>query len=304
LLEGGGFLKDEDKYAIGFEVALGNAREGLKEELRATVDPAKVRFVLLMSLVTYMALLAFPDVLTKGAAATLGLGLSAYIGVRAVWHLVSGYLEMRQEIEAATSFAEVEAAGRRYGLLMGEETARVLVATVTALLTQGGMVSRLMGLPNAAQASAALAADSGGLTLAGAGAVEGVLVTPSGMTVIVSQAAAASGSLSVAMSLHHIATNKNDVSSARGGPWSPQFREIFEKAGMSLEDPENVVDIAGHGGPHSAAYHQEVMRRLSEATEACQGVDSCREALVSALRSIARELVTPGSELNKLLTKS
>src|SRR3712207_7872183 len=34
---------------------------------------------------------------------------------------------------------------------------------------------------------------------------------------------------------HHLATNKNSVSTARGGPWTPRFRRIFKKAGMELD---------------------------------------------------------------------
>jgi len=49
---------------------------------------------------------------------------------------------------------------------------------------------------------------------------------------------------------HHLATDKNEVSAAREGPWTPVFRRIFKKAGMELKDPENIVDVAGHKGPH------------------------------------------------------
>ena len=55
---------------------------------------------------------------------------------------------------------------------------------------------------------------------------------------------------------HHLATNENWVSTLRGGPWSPRFAKIFARAGMTLEDAENLVDIPGHYGPHSEAYHQ------------------------------------------------
>jgi hypothetical protein len=36
---------------------------------------------------------------------------------------------------------------------------------------------------------------------------------------------------------HHIATDKNDTAEVRGGPWTPVFKEIFDQAGMSLDDP-------------------------------------------------------------------
>jgi hypothetical protein len=45
---------------------------------------------------------------------------------------------------------------------------------------------------------------------------------------------------------HHLATDKNEASAARGGPWTPLFQRIFAKAGMDLNDPANLVYLAGH----------------------------------------------------------
>lgn len=42
---------------------------------------------------------------------------------------------------------------------------------------------------------------------------------------------------------HHIATNKNDVSSQRGGPWTREFRKIFDGASVGLNDKVNRVHI-------------------------------------------------------------
>ena len=56
--------------------------------------------------------------------------------------------------------------------------------------------------------------------------------------------------------VHHIATNKNWDSPARGGPWSPRFEKLFKKAGMSLDDAANKVAVPGHRGPHPEAYHE------------------------------------------------
>ena len=48
---------------------------------------------------------------------------------------------------------------------------------------------------------------------------------------------------------------ENWVSTVRGGPWSPRFAEVFERAGMTLKARENIVRLLGHSGPHSEAYH-------------------------------------------------
>jgi hypothetical protein len=103
---------------------------------------------------------------------------------------------------------------------------------------------------------------------------------------------------------HHLATDKNSVSTARGGPWTPEFRRIFRRAGMELRDPENIVDVPGHKGPHPQEYHEAVFRRLRGATANCRSVSACREALTAELHKLAKEAVTRGSEINRLLTQS
>jgi filamentous hemagglutinin len=101
---------------------------------------------------------------------------------------------------------------------------------------------------------------------------------------------------------YHIATNKNNTSPARGGPWTPRFKAMFDQAGMSMNDGDNVVDVIDHAGPHPEAYHQEVYNRLQNATAGLSGAEYA-SALRGALQSIGRELATPGSPLNLLVTR-
>ncbi|NOK19464.1 AHH domain-containing protein [Corallococcus carmarthensis] len=101
---------------------------------------------------------------------------------------------------------------------------------------------------------------------------------------------------------HHLATIRNEKSSKNGGPWTPLFRRIFKKAGMVLKDPENIVEVHGHRGPHPKAYHDLVFRRLELSTRNCRTVVQCREALTGALRELAEEATVPGTPINKLLT--
>jgi A nuclease family of the HNH/ENDO VII superfamily with conserved AHH len=88
------------------------------------------------------------------------------------------------------------------------------------------------------------------------------------------------------------------------GPWSPRFKKIFDKAGMSLDDPANTVHLNGHKGPHPKEYHERIFKRLSDATEGCRTMQQCGEALTAELRELAREIATEGSDLNKLLTRT
>jgi hypothetical protein len=102
--------------------------------------------------------------------------------------------------------------------------------------------------------------------------------------------------------LHHIATDKNGTSDARGGPWTPRFRELFDKAGMTLNDPANLVKVKGHRGPHPEQYHRQIRDVLKLATEDCVGVTQCRERLKSALGRLGVECSTPGTRLNQWIT--
>jgi hypothetical protein len=100
---------------------------------------------------------------------------------------------------------------------------------------------------------------------------------------------------------HHIATNKNWISSLRGGPWSPRFEKLFKKAGMTLEDAANTIPLPGHRGPHPERYHEEIYRRLVNATRSKNGAEY-KSALLDELQKIADEIAKPGTVLNRLLT--
>nr|WP_225413205.1 AHH domain-containing protein [Stigmatella hybrida] len=103
---------------------------------------------------------------------------------------------------------------------------------------------------------------------------------------------------------HHIATNKWKEASHSGGPWTPKFQEVFDRAGMSLDDAANKVRVKGHQGPHPEEYHREVFKRLNNATLLCRSMRKCGESLVRELQKLAKDIVTEGSELNKLVTRT
>jgi hypothetical protein len=103
---------------------------------------------------------------------------------------------------------------------------------------------------------------------------------------------------------HHLATVANGKSPLRGGPWTPSFQEIFARAGMSLEDEANKVNLFGHYGPHPEEYHAQIFKRLQEALGRCSTQAECRARLLQELKKIGEEVCTPGSRLNRLITKS
>jgi ribosomal protein L37AE/L43A len=72
---------------------------------------------------------------------------------------------------------------------------------------------------------------------------------------------------------------------------------------MTLDDPANKMPLPGHYGPHPERYHQSIHKTLEEATETCRSVVECREALTGALKRLAKQIATPGTELNQLVTR-
>jgi RHS repeat-associated protein len=103
--------------------------------------------------------------------------------------------------------------------------------------------------------------------------------------------------------LHHIATNKNMISLARGGPWTPRFEKLFRGAGMRLNDALNKAPLPGHRGPHPEAYHKAVYDRLVQSVQGLKSnTNAYREALQGELRALQRDVTTPGTHLHRLLT--
>jgi RHS repeat-associated protein len=111
--------------------------------------------------------------------------------------------------------------------------------------------------------------------------------------------------------IHHIATNKNSISTARGGPWTPRFEAIFEKTrvgtlipAFTLNDDINLIALEHHRGPHPREYHQYVYDTLIRFTKDQKPYTlAYRSAVVSAMNELKEELLIVGSPLNRLVTK-
>jgi hypothetical protein len=240
-------------------------------------------------------------------AATLTALAIAYLGVDTVWRLIDGWLTLVREVDGATTFEQLSEAGEAYGEVLGENAARVFVMLATAVIgNTAGLAAKSAGLPGSAQAALAVESQAG-FQYAAVGSVQSVAMTAEGFTIALAPnalAMAERGQGDGRRQSHHLATNKNSISTARGGPWTPRFRDIFRKAGMELDDAENIVDVPGHKGPHPREYHEVVLRRLREATATCRTVEACRKALISALKDLAEEVATKGTKLNTLVTRT
>jgi hypothetical protein len=304
-----------ERRMLALSFALDTVWEGVDEVLQELTDPAALRLMVTSLIGTALVMLVAPEPVTKLIAVALTASLIAYLGLGPVWNLGQGFLRLMNESRDARNFSELEAAGHRFGKVLGGNGARVLViVALSALGGRNAMAAQGPRLPGAAQA-AMRAQTEGGFQLSAAlsGGVRSIAIPAAGVLNITlaptAVAAVAMGPGGVIQgdpegNIHHICTDKNEVSEASGGPWTPLFQEVFDRAGMSLGDAANKVRIQGHQGPHPRQYHEEVLRRIDQATQGCRGPAQCREALVDELSKIAQELLTEGSRLRKLITKS
>ncbi|MFL5347062.1 MAG: AHH domain-containing protein [Hyalangium sp.] len=231
------------------------------------------------------------------------------VGYDTLRDLVTGWGELTEAAKGATTFEQLRDAGERFGKLLGRESARALVMLLVAAIgaTAQQFAAKVPTLPGSAQV-AVQAEEQAGLSLPALGAVEELEVSAEGATITlpataVAMAARPGGGKGPCIETHHIATVCNDKDSSRGGPWTPRFREIFAKAGMSIEDPANKMPLPGHYGPHPEEYHQIVMDTLADATRTCRSVAVCRAKLQEALQELAEQIATPGTKLNQLVTR-
>ncbi|NPD27481.1 AHH domain-containing protein [Corallococcus exiguus] len=302
LLEEGPLLGSDGRYALALALAMDSVWEETAEALRGVVNPQAVLATVTASVTVYLLLWSLPEPVSKGIAALMTATAIAYLGVDTVWGLLDGWLTLVKQADRALTFDDLREAGEGYGKVLGKNAARVFVMLATAAVGNTvGLAAKTPMLPGSAQAAIAVEAQAG-YSYAGMGGMRSVAMTADGFTIALAPNAVAMSSRDGSQK-HHLATLRNKVSTQRGGPWTPRFQRIFKKAGMELKDPENVVEVPGHRGPHPQRYHQLVMVRLNSATANCRKVEDCRAALIRALEILARDVKKPGSELNLLITR-
>ena len=262
----------------------------------------------------YLILWTVPEPASKGLAAIMTATLVTYLGVNTFWGLITGFRRLVDEADRARTFDELRHAGERYGKVMGCNAARAfaMLATVAIGNTAAGFAGQVPTLPGSAQASMQ-AGSQAGLALSAVGEVQMVAVTGEAVTMALASSAVSTtawgmggtavGPVDAKGHEHHIATDKWWDSTNNDGPWSPKFEEVFDKAGMSLNDPANIVRVKNHKGPHPMEYHQRILDRLNGAMNGCRTMQQCRIALTAELKRLARQISTEGTELNKLVTR-
>jgi hypothetical protein len=286
-------------------------REAAEELFKDPVFLAGVATAIVVYLVAWIA----PEpIFTKSFAMAATVLLASVFTIAELAHVGAVAWNLYQDTQGRRTLEEIERAAERFGKAMGAVGFRILVTVASwgvakglPRVPPGGVRAWLnqrrlslvggMELTEAVfvQATSVQAVADGTLVIAGVSA---------GNTAQVLRSACKDGLSKVpGYKWHHLATDKNDISSIRGGPWTPGFKAIFARAGMSLTAQENQVFLKGHGGPHPEAYHEEIFRRLQDAVRDCRTQQMCRASLVGELKNIADEVCTPGTRLHRLVAK-
>ena len=306
LLAEGPLLASDGKYSLAIAIAMDSVWEETAEALEGMADPQALMATVSASVSMYLLLWSLPEPVSKGLAALLTATAIAYLGVDTVWTLLEGWISLVRKVDRATTFEQLSEAGEAYGEVLGENAARIFIMLATAAIgNTAGLAAKASRLPGSAQAAVAVETQAGYQYVA-IGSVQSVAMAAEGFTIALAPnavAMAARGRGGGRSEAHHLATDKNRVSTARGGPWTPRFKDIFRKAGMELKDPENIVDVPGHKGPHPQEYHKAVYERLRDATRTCRTVVACRQSLTGALKELAEEVTTKGTKLHRLVTQ-
>ena len=305
-LVAGRYLDMQGRYMLAMALSGSPVLEEFEKALGEMVSMRAVMQAAMATVVTLLVLLAMPEPVTKFIAAWATVGLIVWVGANTLYNLITGWFQLMEEVKVATTFGEIREAGEKFGMLFSREAAQAFAMVAMALLTHTakGFAEQLGTLPGSAQVSMQAVGRDWPM-LSEVGAVESVAVTADGFSVTLAPGAvamAADGGRGARKEKHHIGTIANRKSTLRGGPWTPLLEKLFARAGMRLTDPENIVSLRGHKGPHPQRYHETVYERLQGALGDCRSITVCRTELVRELRSLAEEIATPGTELNRLVT--
>ena len=312
-------LDGEDKRDLALALSLHTALDSLDAELRGMFSTAQLFTTLSLTVIGYLALVAAPEPVSKGVAGALALLMWGYLGWE-LFDLVRAYFRLWEEAAQASTFAELREAGERFGKVIGPNSLRILLLLGTAAVGEtAALLSNAPKLPGFAKAAGALESHAGIQDVLTAvqhadkvkvAVAEGTfsVVLPANVLSMAARGTPAGASTRAQPStkkphVHHIATVENSQSTARGGPWTPLFKKIFDKAGMSMQDRANKIKLPGHYGPHPEEYHQAVFKTLNDAVGKCVTRSECERALKDALRKLAADITKNGSRLNRLLTE-
>ncbi len=83
-----------------------------------------------------------------------------------------------------------------------------------------------------------------------------------------------------------------------------ESQKILASVGIDLQDERNIVDVAGHIGPHPEEYHFQVHNKLTEAVDGLEsGSVEYVFAVRKALSDLKTRLISPNDSLTQLITR-
>jgi len=160
--------------------------EALRDAATAvgSITPDQVRAILSMTFIGLIVELLSPDPVTKALFIITTANLIAFIGVDLFNNVVKGYLAMADELAVAQSFAQVRAAGERYGQRIGPTLGRIIVMVASYGVAKfAGMFSgNALSLPGGSPAAAL--ADSQGLRIPAAESARSISLATDGTIAI------------------------------------------------------------------------------------------------------------------------
>ena len=204
-------LDVEGKRRLALAMGVASAWESAGVQLEAMANPRAVMTSLVAGAAVYLALWLVPEPVSKGLAAALTVVLIGYVGLDGFLALTNGCRELAREVDPATNFAQVHAAGQRFGQRLGPHVARALVMLVGAAMgqTASGLAARVPTLPGAAPA-AVVAEAQVGVNLSGVSAVQSVAVTEQGLVIGLAPGAVAMAARGTDGAVNSVYVSKGD----------------------------------------------------------------------------------------------
>lgn len=140
-------LTAEDRREMALRVALTHVLDGMGEEALRWLQPEQLAFIVVASATAYFVLAALPEPISKGVVMYVTYVLVAAFGVDVVLHVLAEWRVLTEATEKARTFAEIEAAGARFGKQMGNDGTRMVLTLAALWAGRGGLAK---GGPQAA----------------------------------------------------------------------------------------------------------------------------------------------------------
>ena len=207
-------------------------RDAAQQMFRSPIFLASVA----LSIFVYFSAWVLPEpIFSKAFAATLTARLALVVGILELRNVALACLQLYRDAQAARTMAELEVVAERFGRALGGTALRVIVAVASFGVAKNlpnvppGGLGAILGPPRYALAGGLSfqSASTAHIVADGTIVIAGAVLGTTGSAV--SSACTDGSQKKEGYQWHHLATNKNEVSATRGGPWTPLFQQIFAK---------------------------------------------------------------------------